>query len=217
MLIAGSELILSVVAARIIRKRLVSYNRWTGVGIVTIGLMLIGCAHLMLVGDEPTTKASSRQHTVGNLLILGQSLMSVSQDITEEIFLQEADFPATLLLGMEGVIGLVLGTVLYLLASFVIGGEVTIDTASLPPVTSCIGLTLWFTVTGIFNILTTEATSSMTRNVWKNSRTLLVWMLGLLLYYLYSTELGEGWITPESYVILFGYSIMVGGIFAYYR
>jgi drug/metabolite transporter (DMT)-like permease len=222
MLIAGSELILSVFAARIIRKRLVSYNRWTGVGIVTVGLLtlLIGGAHFTtLVGDDcDPAISSSRHHTIGNLFILGQSIMSVLQDITEEIFLQKADFPATLLLGMEGVIGLVLGGLLYFV-SMMIGGGALFDNiaSSLPPVSHGIGLALWFTMTGIFNILSTEATSSMTRNVWKNFRTLLVWILGLLLHYFYSTELGEGWITPESYVILFGYSVMVLGIFVYYR
>lgn len=222
MLIAGSELILSVIAARIVRKRLVSYNRWMGVGIVTVGLMLIGCAHLFFDshddGEDSDSATATRHHTIGNLLILGQSLMSVSQDITEEIFLQEAEFPATLLLGTEGIIGLVLGFLIYLVAAPFVqdGGDLT-NFEALPPTNSCIGLTLWFTMTGILNILTTEATSSMTRNVWKNSRTLLVWILGLLIYYLYNTELGEGWQTPESYVIFLGYSVMVGGIVAYYR
>lgn len=227
MLIAGSELTLSVVAARLIRKRLVSYNRWMGVGIVSTGLLLISFAHLAILAT--TTESSStttttttpvNHHTIGNILILGQSLMSVSQDITEEIFLHEAEFPATLLLGMEGLYGLILVGLLSFIVPKPSQAVVLLaeDSPSSFLVKFSIGLVLVFTVTGIFNILTTEATSSMTRNVWKNSRTLLVWILGLIIYYSTNNEeLGEGWLIPDSYIILIGYLIMLGGIVVYYK
>ena len=41
MLISGLELTLSVVAARLIRKRMVSQSRWVGVGIVAVGVVII--------------------------------------------------------------------------------------------------------------------------------------------------------------------------------
>ena len=40
--------------------------------------------------------------TIGVVLIVLQSILSVLQDIGEEIFMQTTDFPATLMLGLEG-------------------------------------------------------------------------------------------------------------------
>jgi hypothetical protein len=63
------------------------------------------------VGDDPL---SSQQHQwIGVLLIAGQSDMSILQDLSEEILMQEAEFPATMLLELEGLFGLVLGSIFY--------------------------------------------------------------------------------------------------------
>merc|ERR1711937_212117 len=109
MLITASELILSVVAARLIRRRLVSYSRWLGVIITFFGFLVIGFSHLGVDdnNEEESSISTAKSHAIGNLLILGQSLFSTFQDISDEIFLHEADFPATLLIGMEGLYGVV--------------------------------------------------------------------------------------------------------------
>lgn len=191
--------------------------------------------------------------------------MSALHDIADEIFLQESDFPATLLLGMEGAYGLVITLFLYLITlpyrsnhttdnddnSTVSGvpSSFPVDRTQITPflIVYSVGLTLWFTVTGIFNVWATEATSSMTRNVWKNARTLLVWLIGLIIYYSYDDSagggdgggqtsvdsndddggyytydnsvaiIGEKWTNPESYIILLGYLIMLGGLYVYYQ
>mmetsp|Transcript_16064 Transcript_16064/g.21524 ORF Transcript_16064/g.21524 Transcript_16064/m.21524 type:complete len:110 (+) Transcript_16064:5735-6064(+) len=81
-----------------------------------------------------------------------------------------------------------------------------------------IALTCLITVTGIFNIAATNVTSSMTRNVWKNFRTVLVSGLGLGLYYATgNVELGEEWRIPNSFFVLFGFLVMLCGAYLYYR
>mmetsp|Transcript_16062 Transcript_16062/g.21512 ORF Transcript_16062/g.21512 Transcript_16062/m.21512 type:complete len:85 (+) Transcript_16062:5602-5856(+) len=81
-----------------------------------------------------------------------------------------------------------------------------------------IALTCLITVTGIFNIAATNVTSSMTRNVWKNFRTVLVWGLGLIIYYVTgNVELGEKWRLPNSFFVLVGFLIMLYGAYLYYR
>jgi len=160
-----------------------------------------------------------KEHWIGALLIVGQCLTAVGQDIAEEIFLQEADFPATLLLGMEGIYGLIFGIPLYLLlAPEPISVTLKQMEASSWELTYMILLTFIFLATGIFNIWTTGATSSMTRNMWKNIRTIAVWLLGLILFYaLGNDELGEAWIVPDSFFILAGFLIMLSGIYVYYE
>jgi hypothetical protein len=207
-LISGMELVFSSFAARIIRKRIISKRRWIGVSIVTVGILLVGIAKLI---EKKEIEDEEQKFFIGNVLIFGQCVFSVLQDLSEEIFMQEADFPATLLLGMEGLIGLVFGVPIYLLffsedlsfTRFNIGYET--------------GLVLLVLITGILNIRTTEITSSMTRNVWKQFRIILVWLLGLVVYYAGNSDtLGEPWVFPGSFFVLGGFSVILTGVYFYY-
>jgi UDP-N-acetylmuramyl pentapeptide phosphotransferase/UDP-N-acetylglucosamine-1-phosphate transferase len=119
MLISGLELVLSVVASRVIRKRLVSKQRWIGVRIVTLSILVVGIVDILREeGDndkkeESTSCSRLLEQWIVILLIVGQCIMSVLQDFSKELFMQEAHFPPMLLLGMEGLFGLVIESTLY--------------------------------------------------------------------------------------------------------
>jgi len=148
--------------------------------------------------------------------------MSVLQDLAEEVFMQEADLSPTLLLGWEGVFGLAFGISLYVPLAPLLGEDpsevwVLLHSSKWILMYVC-GLILLFTATGIFNIVATAVTSSMTRNIWKNFRSLVVWVLGLSLYYFSGNKsLGEEWKVPASFVTLLGFATMLGGVCLYYR
>jgi drug/metabolite transporter (DMT)-like permease len=223
MLISGIELVLSVAASRLIRKRIISRTRWIGVAIVTVGIIIIGLVDMISANTKDVREdpSSSQQHQwIGLLLIAGQSVMSVLQDLSEEIIMQEAEFPATLLLGLEGLFGLVIGSIFYFPLAAQLGEPIseTVDALSAWRMgVFAAGLVLLFLVTGIFNIVATAVTSSMTRNVWKNFRTILVWMCGLVIFYAtQNEELGEEWFIPESFVVLLGFGVMLYGAHVYY-
>ena len=121
--------------------------------------------------------------------------------------MHEAAFPATLLLGMEGLFGLLFGVPLYLLFARRLGEAPAATRAAIgaspAKAGAMVGLTLLFTLTGVFNIMATSVTSSMTRNVWKNFRTVLVWAFGLILFYATrDDDLGEKLIYPNSVFVL---------------
>ncbi len=252
MLFSGLELALSVVAARIFRGRRVSLARWAGVGFVTASVLIIGHVQSSSSSssnkkevflptplldkasadddDESSINSIMNQNATeewnyslfGLFLIILQSILSVSQDMTEEIFMQAADFPPTLMLGLEGAYGLVFGLILY----FTIGAKSGVEDpsrtlqlvrADREIIRWMAGLTLLFLLTGIFNIKATEVTSAMTRNVWKNFRTVLVWILSLSIFYLgLNPNYGEAWLNPESIYILLAFIIMFIGIIIYY-
>lgn len=241
MLISGLELTLSVVAARIIRKRMVSRSRWSGVIIVAIGIIIIersanNSKHQQQTSNEDTedddteedyntdnNTHSSGDVTIGVILIMIQSILSVLQDLGEEIFMQATDFPATMMLGMEGLYGLGIGLIIYATIANSFGIEDIDDTISMLIHNAkvrwwVLGLPFLFLVTGIFNIKATEVTSAMTRNVWKNLRTVLVWIIALCIFYLGDNSglYGEAWHDPESFYILLGFVVMTSGIVAYY-
>ena len=83
MLISGTELILSVVATRLVRGRTVTWIRWGGIGVCTVGIIMAGYFHSMTgkSGDEndEDSDSSKKDLLTGTMLILGQSIMSVSQ------------------------------------------------------------------------------------------------------------------------------------------
>ena len=223
MLISGLELTLSVVAARIFRKRIVAKARWVGVIIVTFGVIIIERADKSEEEDKDADNESGRADdvTMGVILIILQSVLSALQDLGEELFMQAADFPALLMLGLEGLIGFCIGLIIYLTAGDQFKIEDIDSTMSMLSYNAklrwwIVGLPFLFLVTGIFNIKATEVTSAMTRNVWKNMRTVLVWAVGLAIYYLGSGSLGEAWHVPQSFVILFGFLVMSSGIVVYY-
>mmetsp|Transcript_31292 Transcript_31292/g.64442 ORF Transcript_31292/g.64442 Transcript_31292/m.64442 type:complete len:456 (-) Transcript_31292:84-1451(-) len=224
-LISGMELVLSVLAARCVRGRRVAWVRWAGVAIVTIGTCSVGLIHTLYVSngndaDMETEKVnSSRDQVIGIVLIFGQSVMSVIQDLSEELFMQEGGVPPALLMGMEGLYGLIFGLVFYIpIAPFL--GEQPSDVANDLKNGKMIGLSLGWTVlvtiTGIFNIASTGVTSSMTRNAWKNVRTCVIWAAALIIFYAVGNpELGEEWMIPESFYILISFIVMLAGIYMY--
>lgn len=208
-LISGLELVLSSFAARIIRKRIISTKRWIGVSIITLGIIFVGFAKLL---EKKESEKEEHELFVGNLLIFGQCIFSVLQDLSEEIFMQEANFPATLLLGMEGLFGLMFGIPIYI---FFFAEEISFTRSNIEYE---IGLVFLVLITGILNIRTTEVTSSMTRNVWKQFRIILVWIFGLSVYYIGSgARFGEPWVSPDSFFILGGFSVILTGVSFYYN
>lgn len=225
MMVSGLELTLSVVAARIFRKRMVAKRRWAGVTAVAVGVIVIERANGGKGGEgDPHT---TQDKMIGVILIVIQSILSVLQDLAEEIFMQSSgsSVPATMMLGIEGMYGFAVGAIIYSSANEMLRGVEDID-ATIAMLRDndnaelrwwLAGLPLIFLITGMFNIKATEVTSAMTRNVWKTLRTGLVWVIALGVYYWGNNPaLGEAWHVPESFVLLFGYIMMSGGIMAYY-
>jgi len=237
MMISGLELALSVLAARFIRQRMVSSRRWMGIGVVAIGIVVIGLADILLlsgsspqVDDDESHQTSSsagtnhrRDSIIGIALIIGQCILSVLQGTAEAILMQTASFPPTLLLGLEGVFGFAVCFVLFFVCGPTFGGKGPAETLEdlqedkvfLTAYSIC--LTLLFTIAGFYNIKATEVTSSMTRDVWKNLQTVLVWIIGLVIFYAgVGGGLGEEFVIPGSLVILAGFLLMFFGIYIYY-
>mmetsp|Transcript_8102 Transcript_8102/g.23292 ORF Transcript_8102/g.23292 Transcript_8102/m.23292 type:complete len:593 (-) Transcript_8102:99-1877(-) len=269
MMIAGSELVLSVFAARFIRKRMVARERWMGVGVVSIGLVIVGASGIVndavnsssgsaesigatngddgtennsSGGDHGEDDATSSSYSIGLAFVLGKVVMGVLKDLFEEIFMQETEMPAMLLLGMEGCYGLLVSVPLYFLVGPSLGyhpvDSFTRIAESPLNAVYTVFLVLMFLAAGGYQILSTAVTSSMTRNLWKNFRGLVVWTVGMLLFYITSSMassssspsvkdnddnddedgilLGEPWIHPGSYMILIGYVVMILGLKVYY-
>ena len=224
MINSGLELILSVLAAQYLRKRIVSSSRWAGVGVVTVGVVLVGLVSILTAfnnGEQTTSGASVRDQAIGIALICGQSTLSVLQDILQDFFCQEAQFPPLLMLGLLGISALVIALVVYFPLASVLdqGPPVILDEFSSNPqlIAFCAGFSFLNTITDTFNILAITRMSAMTRVLWRNLRTCLVWVMGLAIFYSSGNpNLGEEWDIPTSFYTLGAFAVMLCGIWAYY-
>jgi hypothetical protein len=57
---------------------------------------------------------------------------------------------------------------------------------------------------------------SVRRNVLDTLRTMFIWMTLTIIHYSYSPAYGEEW-TSWSFVQLFGFAVLVCGLFTYYK
>ena len=123
MMISGLELILSTVASKLIRKRQISQHRWGGVLFVAAGLVIVRLSEGAFAdwgdvggdddyddydaddaeADDGGAASPRSDRLIGDVLIVGQCVMSVLQDMAEELFMHESSLAPTLLLGWEGV------------------------------------------------------------------------------------------------------------------
>jgi drug/metabolite transporter (DMT)-like permease len=215
MLVGGTKLILSMVIARVVRKMPIARQKWCGAGIMVVGLVLVACS------DFVSDNESSESFGLGVLFVMLKVIMGVSKDMVQELFIQESDYSATLLLGMESVYGLLMAVPLYFLLGPVAGYDPVeafrgIGESSLS-IGYTFGLLLIFFVTGMYSILSMAATSAMTNNMWKNFRGLVVWIAALIIFYASGDEdLGEPFSIPGSFMILAGFPIMLSALYVYY-
>jgi uncharacterized membrane protein HdeD (DUF308 family) len=81
-----------------------------------------------------------------------------------------------------------------------------------------VGLIIVLFASGMFSILGTASTSSMTSDMWKNFSGLVVWIAAMTIFYAVGDEdLCEPWTIPGSFMILGGFSVMLAALYVYYR
>jgi drug/metabolite transporter (DMT)-like permease len=219
MLLCGSELILSIFAARFVRKRHIPRQRWYGAGIMAIGLVLVACSDLVPNDDSGS---SSESLGLGILFVFLTTIISVSQNMTRELFIQEGNVSAIWLLGMDGSSGLLMGIPLYFLIGPLAGYDPVESFRGIGESWLSIGYTVGLIIvlfaSGMFTILGTATTSAMTSNMWKNFSGLVVWIAALVIFYAVGDEdIGEPVTIPGSFMILGGFSVMLAALYVYYR
>ena len=84
-----------------------------------------------------------------------------------------------------------------------------------------LGLLVMLFIAGMFQILGTAVTSSMTRNLWITSfRGPAVWIIALATFYIAGNggpnSIGEPWYIPGSFIILTGVIVIFVGVRIYY-
>lgn len=221
------------------RKRLTS-SEWMGVSVVLLALVVVGASSFVTPGEiDPSAASLSSQLSsssgsedqqqpvwriaLGICLVVGAQLLQALQTVIEESLLHDVDADPLLLVGLEGVYGLVLCTVSMVAAQFMPGAEGnglredTIDSFIMIShswllaglVAGSVVFVLLFNITGM---VITSLTSAMTRNILEPVRTLLVWVVMIALCYIFTRQTMGERVNLWSLLELGGFAMLSFGV-----
>jgi drug/metabolite transporter (DMT)-like permease len=227
----GAELIFAAIfSVAFLGKKLCKLH-YVGISLSLVGISTVGVASV-LAPDQNNT-GTKEQQVMGILLIILSQAIQAGQICFEEHFMRNMDFmKPTLVVGLEGIYGVLLQTLIVLpiaqkLPGDDVGGrlENTVDTLHMITASKDHVILLSLSVTAVimlfYNVLGMQVTShlgALFRSILETTRTLLAWIVGLILYYsdvkLYGDPIGEAW-TNYSYLQAAGFAVLVIGTFVY--
>lgn len=221
-MLRGAMLVWTALLSIVFLGRRLTRLNYAGIGLCVSGIALVGLANIW-AEDNPR----SRSDTVfGILVILLGQVLQAAQVVMEEFLLQDLRMSSVRVVAWEGVFGIMhclfwVFPILYFLPGSDHGRlEDTWDALFM--------LTHSWAVAGIiftdmtmmlfYNICGMEVTDSLSavhRVVIETMRTLFVWLVDLLIFYVLTDgTLGESW-TPYSYLQLAGFALLVAGTVLY--
>jgi len=158
------------------------------------------------------------------LVVLAQALQAF-QTILEEKFLHDLDAPETLIVGMEGLYGLLLCSCISMPIAYFLPGEEgvglhenTLDsfvmlTHNWVLLVIMLVYVVVILIFNLFGMMITQVTDAMTRNIMEPIRTFLVWVVMVSIYYI-TRCLGEQ-LNLWSLLELAGFLILTFGVLVY--
>lgn len=226
-MLRGSMVIFSAIMTIIFLKRKYYCYHWIGITLVTIGLVTVSASSFMKTKDTPTN-ATAGEVVMSICLVVGAQIIQASQIVIEEYLLKNVKAAASLIVGLEGMWGGLVGIgVLAIVqstgntksalvkAAFY---EDTIDSfimiknsrALLNMVIIYILCILFY---NMFGMMVTQTFSAVYRTIMEAVRTLCIWIVNIIIYY-FDPKHGEK-IEWASLVELIGFAILLCGNFVF--
>jgi len=210
-------------------KKKLKAQHWVGMSIVIVGLVLVGVSRL-ISDDQSDVPASDV--ALGIFMTVIAQLFSAGQMVVEQAFVKSQGYHPLNVVGMEGLFGVIFTVVVVLpIFYFIPDSSLKVATAfredSLDGIVQISNNTILqiFVVVYIFSIALfnffgvslTKHLTAVHRTLIDTLRTVSVWVIELLLYYVFGlSEYGEYWKT-ESYMELGGFALLVFGTILYHE
>ena len=225
-MLRGSMVIFSAILTMIFLKRKYYCYHWFGITLVTIGLVTVAGASLCRNG-ESGKKATTGQIIMAICLVVGAQIVQASQIVIEEYLLKNVKAAASLIVGLEGLWGGLVGALIIwavhntgtsnpLVAE--VFHEDSIDTFIM------IGkspLLIWLVIFyilcilfyNLFGMMVTQTFSAVYRTIMEAVRTLCIWIVNVIIHF-FLPKFGEplDWATI---IELIGFAILLTGNFTY--
>lgn len=223
-MLRGSAILFTAILSKYWLQRVFEFRQ-------TFGLCLIFCAMVLVGYAGSSTGARDSQSTTGMseglygvLLVVCAQLFQASQFVWEEKVMKKVHIPAWLLLGIEGVVGVivmctVVFPVLMMLPGDDVGGTAENVWDSLTMMRNSTPLLALFAVylvcistLNLSAVLVTKFLSGVHRTLIQTGlRTMVIWVVGMVLYYSSAGEYGEAWNGKTSILELTGFVIFLTG------
>ncbi|ELR16647.1 uncharacterized protein ACA1_088940 [Acanthamoeba castellanii str. Neff] len=221
-MLRGSIIVFSGILSVLFLKRKLYFYNWLGITITTVGLACVGIASVI----SDSGGRDIKEVILGDVLIILGQLSNAIQMIIEEIFLKRQNYHALVVVGGEGLWGVLLMAVAVLPICYLIPGsdggsyENAVDGfVMIGNNMTLLGLVLlyWLSI-AFYNFTSLSVAKSLTtvhRTFIDACRTLCVWGIQLVIYYAFNhTSLGEGW-GHYSYIQLIGFVLLISGTLVY--
>ncbi|XP_052269899.1 solute carrier family 35 member F6-like [Dreissena polymorpha] len=208
-MLRGSIIIFTGILSKIFLKRPLKISHWIGMVTVMIGLILVGCSSIF---TSLSNKTSGGKTLLGILLILGSQIVSAAQMVIEETFLKSRNLHPLHVVGLEGSYGFLLMSFVVLPAMYFIPGadvgnkyENSVDAlyqmANSPRLlVLCLLYLSSIAFYNYFGLAVTRSLTAVHRTLIDACRTIMVWVVDMLIYYAFDKNFGEPF--EKSYGIL---------------
>lgn len=226
-MLRGSMVIFSAILTIIFLKRKYYSYHWFGITLVTIGLVTVAGASLMRNdGDKKT--AETWQIVMAICLVVGAQIVQASQIVIEEYLLKNVKAAASLIVGLEGLWGGLIGALIIWAVhntnpeSSALVKEVfhedTIDTFYMIYQSS---LLIWLVIFyilcilfyNLFGMMVTQTYSAVYRTIMEAVRTLCIWIVNVIIHF-FLPKFGEP-LDGATIVELIGFAILLTGNFTF--
>lgn len=196
---------------------------WLGVSVTVCGLSAVGRACLLAHSTDSNAE-SSRDPSLGISLVIGAQLCSSFQMVFEEKLLNGYRLSAKKTVGLEGLCGCIMMTMLLSIMNSIPGKdhgvyEDAIDSLYMythSPRLSFLSISFMLSIAcyNWFGLTVGKKLSAVTRVLVDTCRTIVVWLLQLVLFYCGATQYGESW-NKYSWLQAVGFVLLICGTLIY--
>lgn len=222
MLRGGAIVFVAILKHFVLGDKLKGYM-WFGVLLNVVSIVIVGLVATLSATDDDE---SGKNPIIGvGLVLAGAFVQSLQYAFEERVMTEDIGAPPLLLIGMEGLWGVIICTFcLYPIVYYLPGddhGSIedpfnTMHMFEASPEVQRVFL-FYFASIFIYNmfaVLVTFLLNSVWHAILDNFRPITVWFLDLFIYYYISKEYGEEW-TPWSWLQLGGLVILLYGTAVY--
>ncbi|GJQ13292.1 hypothetical protein GpartN1_g5083.t1 [Galdieria partita] len=221
-MLRGAMLVFTALFSVLFLKRKLTFHHYVSILLNIVGISLVGLANILSEEDV----AMRGNLVLGIVLMIFGQCAQAAQVVVEEYFCQDLNMPSIRVVTYEGLFGVAMMLLLVFPLAYWIPGQ---DSGSLENILdSFIMIEHSWVLQGIllmdvscmlffnyFSMNVTKLSSSMFRTLLETMRTMIVWIVDILIYYVISQgRFGEPW-TQYSFLQVIGFILLVIGTFHY--
>lgn len=230
-MLKGSILLFSAILSIIFLDRKLRTHNWIGLGVACVALSLVGFSSILSTTDDQAQGSSSGTlwtQLLGISVVIAGQVICASQYVVEEHLLKPPNTASPLVLvGLEGAWGMIVMVGIILpLFQFLPGADTenryenTLDSfvkLSNSSFLCILTVTCFFSVLiyNIVGVMITAESSCIHHTFLDAMRTIFIWMISVLTFYVDPTHtFGEPW-TPYSWMQMGGFGLLIMGQLIY--